>query len=171
LADAFKRAELKNKAGSRVRIIGQLVDATTGTHLWADPSCLETERPIALSKARHGANNAATEAAEGFGQYMLPHARQRGLIVVIFDPAPLVRAPAQQTKAPSAELENGQSGAHSRMMAIYAHDAFFRDCASGYSGNCGKFHTAAEDRAWRRSPLIRPPHGGRRGAAGNQFSA
>src|SRR5260370_18060641 len=34
-------------------------------------SCLETERPIALSKARHGANNAATDAAEGLWQYCL----------------------------------------------------------------------------------------------------
>lgn len=121
-------------------------------------------------------------------------ARQRGLIVVIFDPAPLVRAPAQQTKAQSAELENGQSGAHSRMMAIYApnssqpsakqellsyligavmllvliygcvqfYDASFRDCASGYSGNCGKFHTAVEDRAfgvWQAVVLIVWPIG------------
>jgi hypothetical protein len=120
--------------------------------------------------------------------------RQRGLIVVIFDPAPLVRAPAQQTKAQSAELENGQSGAHSRMMAIYApnssqpsakqellsyligavmllvliygcvqfYDASFRDCASGYSGNCGKFHTAVEDRAfgvWQAVVLIVWPIG------------
>jgi hypothetical protein len=45
---------------------------------------------------------------------------------------------------------------------VQFYDAPFRDCASGYSGNCGKFHTAAEYqafRAWQTVVLIVWPIG------------
>ena len=42
-------------------------------------------------------------------------ARQRGLIVVIFDPAPLVRAPAQQTKARGSSIQGVAGGGADRL--------------------------------------------------------
>ena len=33
---------------------------------------------------------------------------------------------------------------------VQFYDADFRDCASGYSGNCGKFHATAEYRGLQR---------------------
>src|SRR5437016_1638269 len=46
--------------------------------------------------------------------------------------------------------------------SVQFYDASFRDCASGYSGNCGKFHTAAESQAfnvWQTAMLIVWPVG------------
>jgi len=45
---------------------------------------------------------------------------------------------------------------------IQFYDADFRDCASGYAGNCGKFHATAEYRAfsvWQTAVLIVWPIG------------
>ncbi len=59
------------------------------------------------------------------------------------------------TSQPSAkqELLSYVIGAVMLAVLIYGcvqfYDASFRDCASGYSGNCGKFHMAAEYRAFR----------------------
>ena len=72
------------------------------------------------------------------------------------------------TSQPSAkqELLSYVIGAVMLAVLIYGcvqfYDASFRDCASGYSGNCGKFHTAAEYRAfrvWQTAVLIVWPLG------------
>jgi len=72
------------------------------------------------------------------------------------------------TSQPSArqELLSYIIGAIMLAVLIYGcvqfYDASFRDCASGYSGNCGKFHTAAEYQAfsvWQTVVLIVWPVG------------
>jgi hypothetical protein len=57
----------------------------------------------------------------------------------------------------SQELLSYVIGAVMLVVLIYGciqfYDADSRDCASGYSGNCGKFHATAEYRAfsvWQR---------------------
>jgi hypothetical protein len=66
----------------------------------------------------------------------------------------------------SQELLSYIIGAVMLVVLIYGciqfYDADFRDCASGYSGNCGKFHATAEYRAfsvWQTAVLIVWPIG------------